>query len=501
MPAPLRVPTVTVVDSWPNLRSGGINRILWQEDGGRTLYGYGADASLYKSTNKGSTWQHRAYLNFAPFRYDTFLKTSTGTLLTIAGSSGSVRRSTDDGKTWTAVHNVADALGPQSWCLDKSNGDIYYGEYAPNGSDTSNLWRSTDDGETWTVFHAFPKQEAAPDRIIHIHAVQWDHVTQRVWVCTGDSTPGTGLYRVSDDRTGVIPMVTNAMLPGGSWPNGFFDAPRAIGIMPFDDYIAWASDSTNNPGLFRVSRAELGTANPTVERIYRTNSTNWFTAKASADGSRWVFSSSQEARSTHAIDKQVHLYAVEDQGATVYEVATLPQIGDTLPAGSLQPIGLPEDQGDVFFLQARTTGQGGAWAIRLGDAAGSRLEYPQAMPVVAAWKTVTSGVISIDPAGTILLHGESAASFARTLRIFDANVISTDGSAGRLRIEVVDSVDATVYYGYASPGARQGGRQEWSPFIAEALVPANRIIHFQALNSHAGEAVEGMAAITFGWGN
>lgn len=503
VPEPLRVPTLVTVDAWPNRRSPMAGRLLWRSANGLVLYFYGADASLYRSADGGLTWAHRAYLNWAPATFDAFLVTAAGSLLTISAVAGGheIRRSTDTGATWTKVADLQAGqmpLGPQSWCLDRVNNHIYYGEYGGAGRSSMNLYRSTDDGATWPVFYAFPGLASTdPKKISHIHAVQWDHISQRVWICTGDSSAGTGLYRVNDDRTGVIPMVTNEMLDAE-----LFDGPRAIGIMPFADYVAWASDSTNQPFLFRVARTELGKPNPVIERIYRVNSTSWWTSKASGDGSRWVFSASQEARTTHAIDKQVHLYAVEDQGATVYEVGAVAQIEDSLPAGSLQPVGLPEDQGEMFCLAARGTGRNAQWLFRLADAASARLDYPvTSTPVVASWLTVNSGGVTVPGAAETAFHTDVAASFARTLRIFDVNVAATDGSVGRIAFRIVDATTNEVLFTSAAGSMRQSGRKEWSPYVAEILLPANRQVLFKASNTHASIAVAGLVAATYGWGN
>src|SRR5690606_3357423 len=132
-----------------------------------------------------------------------------------------------------------------------------------------------------------------PDRVRHIHAVEWDHISQRIVIMTGDPEPAAGIYRVNAAGTGVEPwllnrQITNLSVLGFETP--YNQSARAIGFMPFDDYIAYAADSALR-AIVRVPRAALttdGTTNVEAEITYHVNSTAWFAAKASSDGSRWV---------------------------------------------------------------------------------------------------------------------------------------------------------------------------------------------------------------------
>ena len=293
MPKPLRVPTLGVVDSWPNSLSS-LRTIVWTENKGAVLYATGADLTLYKSTDSGATWAARGYLPTGSGNQGCFLKTGANTLLTVTPAKPpTILRSTDDGATWATAHTWRTStlpLGSQSWAIDRVTGHLYYGEYASASTTTVNLYRSTDDGATWAIFHSWPgRLTAGADRVFHIHAVQWDHIAQRIVVCIGDSTADTGLWRVDAAGTGVEKMVTNSMLPAK-----LIDAPRCIGIMPFPDYIVWASDSSANAALFRMNRDQIGLPAPTIERIYDLGSSSWFSCRASNDGTRWVFSTNNE---------------------------------------------------------------------------------------------------------------------------------------------------------------------------------------------------------------
>lgn len=499
VPRPQRAPVVTIEKSFPN-QADRVN-LVWTESEGATLYGIGYDGGFMKSTDAGKTWVRRAYLNWGPGYSGCFLKTSTGTLLTFDGSFDGlvgIRRSTDDGATWTVVHPGranTNPLGSQGWDIDPVTGYIYYGEYNSGGAFPENraiLWRSTDDGATWTEFASFNTTTGAPDKVSHIHAVQWDHVAARMVVCVGDSSPKTGLYRVNAAGTGVEPIVTNDMLAAE-----FLDAPRSIGIMPFPDYIVWGSDSTTNPWIFRMARTEIGKPAPVIERLYRLNSTAWWTCRASADGSRWVLSASQEHVPTQ-IDKQVHLYAVEDQGATIYEVGALAVTDDTLPAGSLQPVGLARIHGNRFSIATRGVGRSAAWQCRLAYG-GPNLPWPEPLPPVAAQMTFSSGRVEIPAAGEVIFGGTIVPSIGRRLCIFETSAVLLAGPAGSLRVDVRRKAAPTgfVHRGLL-PSERQNQHLEMAGPIATYVSTASDELEFVVRNLGASTATA-TAAVTFGF--
>lgn len=396
---PVRVPMVVTERAWPDRYVD--YRILWTENAGQTLYGWSShDYRLRKSTDGGSTWTRKGLtVSWGAPGGVGFLKTAAGTLLVQRSSNtAEIFRSTDDGETWTSVFTGAIAgqipMGVMSWAIDPTTGYIYYGEYQSANDATAtviNVYRSTDDGATWAVFYAFPARASGdPNAVRHVHSVQWDHVAERIVVMTGDSDAAAGMYRVNAAGDGLEPLLLNRDIPAIS--NG----ARAIGIIPFADYLAWTCDSTPTPYLMRMHRSEIGKANPVVEKVYRLNSCGWFTCRASDDGSRWVFSSSQEQPGR--LDPNVHLYAVEDQGATVYEVGALPP-GPVSSIPALSPIGAPEIHGDTFFLQAHGFNRYVFWKLSLarGSGAGS-LALPQGSPHTQTQTFTTSGTWTM-PAG------------------------------------------------------------------------------------------------------
>ncbi|MCK5642242.1 MAG: exo-alpha-sialidase [Gammaproteobacteria bacterium] len=63
-----------------------------------------------------------------------------------------------------------------------SDGTILFGEYFTNRDRTNvRIYSSEDNGRTWQVAYDF-----RPGQIRHVHAVQQDPYTGKVWICTGD---------------------------------------------------------------------------------------------------------------------------------------------------------------------------------------------------------------------------------------------------------------------------------------------------------------------------
>ena len=358
--APVRVPVLVVDEEFPQFGNDFLP--IWAD--GNTIYAYNAPVStgpqLSKSTDGGRTWARRGYPPTAMSRV-RFYKLMDGTLL--MGDSNNpctFYRSTDDGSTWQPVLTLRkdeEFLGVQSWAQDKSTGYIYFAVYytSYNGKGTSvwpdvRLYRSIDQGATWSVFLTFPSAHDTtnPGRISHFHAVQWDHVSERIFISAGDTEEAAGIYRVNASGTGIEPVVLNSQMPG--------DSARPIGLMFFPDYIAWNAD-TGDGGLWRLSRGQFG-VNAAPERVFTMNSSGYYTIRAANDGSRWLCS----ATSLNGIDNLVHLYSVEDNGATVYEVAAFAQDAAPGVQASIAPLGQPDQSGDTVWLTNSNFGSG--WVIK-----------------------------------------------------------------------------------------------------------------------------------------
>ncbi|WP_258802769.1 WD40/YVTN/BNR-like repeat-containing protein [Pseudarthrobacter sp. NS4] len=499
---PVRVPTLTVLDSLPNPTADF--RILWTEANGQTLYAVGFDNTFRKSTDGGMTWtrlgRHAAGLGGSS---GAFLKTTAGTLLTHSLESPTkIVRSTDDGLTWTVVHTLRAAtrlMGVQSWCQDAANGHLYYVEYiSPANSVDVMIYRSTDDGLTWATFATFPGGGTTdPNRIDHMHSCQYDSVSQRVYFMLGDTRPKAGIYRTNAAKTGVEPVVLNEQVEAQT---GSPDAARSIGMMWFPDYIAWTGDASSNPYLMRMHRNQIGIAAPVVERVYRFNSTGWFTAKASSDGTRWVCSASQEPTAGVNLDKAVHLYAVEDQGATIYEIAAYPT--EATINAALAPVGQAEIHGDTFWLTTFGISTNFDYAYYKCRIARGTAPMPvtkrRAMPY--AWETQNSGYHVLGVTENKLFGHTRGSSTNRTLYIFDYGVLKKAGT-GTLGVKIRREDGTTIAsVDTFNKRQRQSLFAETEPYLAKVTLNSDEGVEFVIYNQSGANPAEGTAFVTYGWG-
>ncbi len=502
---PLRVPTLVVDQLWPNRNYD--MEITWAD--GATLYARGWDKTVYKSVDTGENWTRRGHK--VEINSTKWLKTSTGTLLAFnSGTPTTVWRSTDDGVTWVLVHTWPTLgsprpMGSTGWAIDPVTNYIYSGEYqsVDTGISTITVYRSTDDGATWAAFHTFAgPSTASADKIRHVHGIQWDPFALRIVVMAGDSEPAAGLWQVNTAGTALEPLLLNRDI--GALPGGSTEGARAIGLIPFADYIAWTGDATSNPYLMRVARTQLGQVTPTVERVYRLNSCGWFACRASVDGSRWVFSSSPEgAGEFAALDGSIHLYAVEDQGATVYEVGAL--ANEIRTTAALSPVGQPL-QGDVFWLQSHNVAKSGTWRCRLARGV-TPMPSVHARPTVYGWVTVSTPTITLPvaPSSTIpakvILGRDQTPSYTKRLHIFEAAVWDEADLYTRMKIRVVRKSDQSVLYESIQRSTRRQQQvNSGVPLATITGLTGGTEIEFQLVNVNTTATPTGTAAITYGWG-
>jgi len=507
---------------WPNPLESV--HILWASSDGQTLYGIDSDGRFLKSTDGGRAWSHRGQIPLqaagsvrAFGRAGTFLRLKDGvTMLSFrlwdaSGIPFRIARSTDEGATWTDIDvttlmasglevtsNRGGPMGPTSWVEDPITGYVYYGEYDWTGTQTEvNVYRSTDKGATWAKFHTFPGPATShADKVRHIHAVEWDHVSQRVMVAVGDSSPAAGIYRVNAAGTAMEPWLLNRQVAN----QASAEAARAIGLIPFTDYLAYVGDASTFNYVARVPRAALdntGTTPVDVEAVYQLNSTGWFAAKASSDGSRWVFSASQENNAVR-IDKATHLYAVEDQGATVYEVGALPVTATGF--ASIAPVSHAQSGGDIFYLQTNGTIRWAVWRCTLAQGT-APMPWPEVenAPSAWAWQTISIPYTSLEAGGRILMGVVEVPLGARLMRVWDMGVKGTTGAVASLRVRLktnnnITIHDTSVRSERLSRNLGPSGRHAFQYNMS----PGNEIF-IELENIHATLSAGGVAHVTFGW--
>ncbi len=495
-----RYPVLAVERAWPNANED--YKLLYGCEG--TLYAVGFDNRIRKTAYDGLLpWGERGTSPpaVALGLRSCFLLMPTGTLLAISDTTPPViYRSVDDGATWTAVHTYAEGTTPltsQSWCVDGTTGYVYYGEYGGDTLAEISIYRSTDDGltfEKWFTF-AGPATEDA-DRIRHVHGCQYDSVSGRVYFSCGDSQAAGGIYRVSADGTTVEAVVTNAQTTALFRENAY---PIALAFMP--DYIVWASDANPRPAIHRLARTELGTEDPTVERLQRVSGTSWGTCRAAADGSAWLLTTSKES----GFDIGAHIYAVYDNGTTVREVGFIPATANTsaiVPASQAELHGVD----GTVYLVGQHFGQPFAFKAVLARST-QALFIPQNRPHYYAHQTVSSGLITLGAGASVAFGATVAPNYCHLFRQIEAAVTRHSGD-GQVRCAayrrdtnaLLHSV-TTGASGLRSYSTRSGsyGNYTSSPYRSSTNLPAGTVVEFMLEETGGAETVCS-GHFTFGWG-
>ncbi len=130
---------------------------------------------------------------------------------------------------------------PMNLCQDKY-GDIYFGEYFynVNGLPVS-IFKSINNGNTWEVVYTFSKGE-----IGHIHAVQVDPYTNKIWVLTGDLDREC-IIAYSDNKFKDLKIVFRGK-----------QMYRSCNLIFYKDFIVFATDSQYEQNkIYKFDRKSL----------------------------------------------------------------------------------------------------------------------------------------------------------------------------------------------------------------------------------------------------
>lgn len=497
----LRNPVLAVESIWP--RGTTDYRIVWAQ--GATAYAVDRSLRIRKSTDGGRTWALVSAYN-TPSREmgykGAFLKLANGNLIAISNEAPCrIFRSTDDGANWTAVYtfrnNNVVPLTSQSWCQDEATGYIYAGEYTTDSSQTEiRVIRSTDNGATWETFKTFNGPgTAAADRIKHVHACQYDPVSQRVYITAGDGTlPGAGIYRVNAGGTDVEPVLID-------------DDKYPVAMMFFPTHIAWGADSGADVNMYRMARTEIGQPSPAVEAVFRMSSTSWGTCRCSTDGSEWLCMTSNETPSAQTpIDKSVHVYHVTANGATVREVGCIPATNDAF--AHLMPVGSANVHDATLWLASRGFDGGNSeFFLRCNLAKGTAplITNRPLPPRVLAWQTVSVPRTTVAASGTVNIATLYVPNYVRTLYIFDAAVHKYAGSgSARVALVRMDNSTTITSVSVASVGGNglriANERLDGAEFVTSVTLTGTTLVEVRLLEYGGASSVEASGYVTFGWG-
>lgn len=128
------------------------------------------------------------------------------------------------------VGKVRRGVGPlRQGCCQDATGTCYYGEYWGNKKrEEVRIYCWHPGWDQWRLFYRFP-----PGTIRHIHAVQFDPLSDKIWIATGDRNDEC-MIGYFEER-GNSP--TLATVASGS------QMARAVSLIFTVDYVYWGSDA------------------------------------------------------------------------------------------------------------------------------------------------------------------------------------------------------------------------------------------------------------------
>lgn len=163
-----------------------------------------------------------------------------------AMSAGRMWYKSSDGKDFVETlilphYDIGKGQGVRNAGLVRlKDGTILVGEYFLNRERTAvHIFGSKDSGRTWNVMHNF-----APGEIRHVHAVQQDPFTDKVWVCTGDRNNESMIAWSGDSGKIFNPIGHGSQL----W--------RVCQLVFTKEAIFWGTDTSDNTvsGIYRWDR-------------------------------------------------------------------------------------------------------------------------------------------------------------------------------------------------------------------------------------------------------
>jgi len=177
--------------------------------------------------------------------------------------------------------------------LSLKDGSVYFGEYFrnPGRKEEVHIYKSPDNGQTWSVVFTFE-----PGSIRHVHALQEDPFTGRLWVCTGDYDQ-EAMIGWSDNGYGKIHQIGSG---SQIW--------RTTQLVFTEEAVFWGSDSgsVELAGVYRWDRLS-----GEVERVHKTAGGILFGTRL--QGGSMVFSTDREGFENE-LDKKTRLILLNEKG-------------------------------------------------------------------------------------------------------------------------------------------------------------------------------------------
>jgi hypothetical protein len=120
---------------------------------------------------------------------------------------------------------------------------IFFGEYFYNPLMYNvRIFKSNNYGMTWEIAYDFQ-----PDKIRHIHALQLDPYTGRLWICTGDKDKESIIGWSIDNYRSIIPIGQESQI----W--------RACQLVFTEEAVYWGTDANiESAGIYRWDKKSKG---------------------------------------------------------------------------------------------------------------------------------------------------------------------------------------------------------------------------------------------------
>lgn len=472
-----RNPTLVANQVYPNLNNR--LRLCWAD--GDTLYSVGEDNKIRKSTDNGVTWILKSTTTTVSLNTSLFKKLSNGTFLAVSNSSPvRIYRSTNDCATWTLVFTLETGvrlLGSQSWCEDV-NGNVFIGEYHTLSRNTF-IYISRNDGQSFETFKEYTRAQAR-----HIHSCIYDEISQKTFICTGDSEPQCGIFMVNDAVTDLIPVVLS-----DTGNVGDTQKARAIGLMFFEDYLVWGMDSTSNPHFYRIHRNDFGDFSK-IERLSKATGTVWWTQKASNQGGRWVVSVSNEGNQEN--DAMGHILMVENNGLDIYEMASFPNVTKNVWA-NLSPVGYG---GDNFALTTYTTSPHAAYICSITNTKNT-LPAPAAVNKPAPM-TIASGIVSLAASESLVFMKTLNSVSPSYFYLYNFGATNVD-AVGKLWVRIRNETTNQIIFDSSDVDYRNQN-VDYSDFLIRVPCIGQTIFSATVYQLPTGANTRANAFVTYGWG-
>ena len=187
-------------DTWESISDLKSEMIFLYEIDANLIIACAPGDGVFYSTNNGKDWLKYNMGEYEKNRFRTAIKTSNGTLL--VGATGGTLRSTDQGKTWEKVDNEF-----YVWSFVETANAIYAGGFGQG------VRKSIDDGLTWTEFNLGLRES---DNYLTVTSLS--ATSDNSLIC---GTLGEGIYKLKSNdslwreyNTGLTDLVNFGIIEG-----------------------------------------------------------------------------------------------------------------------------------------------------------------------------------------------------------------------------------------------------------------------------------------------